>query len=403
MLNNEMLFGVALGIENPLYIEKVMFDKEAGELHIHINFVKGSKFKCSVCGRDGLPVYDTEEKIWRHLNFFQYKCFLHFRTPRSNCPEHGVHLINVPWANKSSGFTMLFEALVMCLAKEMPISAIADMVDEHDTRIWRIIRSYVTKAYTEQSFEEVRSIGVDETSSKKGHNYISIFADMINGKVIYATEGKDSNTIANFADELLRHDAKPEQISEVSMDMSPAFISGVNNDLPKASVTFDKFHVIKKLNEALDEVRREEQKTNPLLRRSRYVWLKNPGNLRKSESEKLESLSHANLKTGKVYRMKLIFQDIYNTQKNQVAAEVAIKQWLSWASRSRIEPVKEFARLVKSHYKGILHYFESGLTNGVIEGINSRIQEAKRRAKGYRNIKNFITMVYLEAGQLNFT
>ena len=353
MLSNEYLFSIALGIEEPIYLEKVSFDKEAGELHLHINFRKGSKFKCSVCGRDGLPVYDTEEKIWRHLNFFQYKCYLHFRTPRSNCLEHGIHLIEVLWANKSSGFTLLFEALVMCLAKEMPISAIADMIDEHDTRVWRIINNYVKKAYKEQSFEDVNSIGIDETSSRKGHHYISIFADTDNGKVIYATEGKDSSTLTSFADELLKHNAKPEQIKEISMDMSPAFISGAESTLKNASVTFDKFHVIKKLNEALDEVRREEQKTNPLLKKSRYVWLKNPCNLRKHESEKLESLSKANLKTGRVYQMKLLFQDIYRTHKNVVVADEAIKKWLSWAVRSRIVPVKEFAKIVKSHYDGI--------------------------------------------------
>jgi transposase len=297
---------------------------------------------------------------------------------------------------------MLFEALIMTLAKEMPISRIAEVVGEQDTRIWRIIRHHVNLAYTTKKFDTVTKIGCDETSSRKGHNYVTVFADMESGDVLFVTKGKDSSTIEAFAEELPKHEAKPEQILEVTMDMSAAFIRGVHDNLSQASVTFDKFHVIQALNKAQDDVRRMEQKKNPLLKGTRYVWLKNPGNLTECQKKQLETLRFENLRTAKVYQMKLTFQDIYRSIYEPEAAEMAIKKWLSWAVRSRLDPIKAFAKTVKAHFVGILRYFTSRLTSGAMEGINSRIQEVKRRARGFRNIDNFIAMIYLEASRLHF-
>jgi transposase len=401
MAGQEELFALALGVEEPIYIETVEFDKDNGELHIRMNFRRGAKFACSSCGKAGLPVHDTVDKTWRHLNFFQYKCFIHLRTPRTKCPDCGERLYMPPWGRKSSGFTMLFELLILTLAKAMPISQIAELIGEHDTKVWRVIRTYVKKAHAEKSFETTTKLGIDETSTRKGHHYVTVFADLNRGDVLFATEGKGSSTIENFVKTLPTHNAKPQQIKEISMDMSPAFIAGVEKYLPTASVTFDKFHVIKQLNEALDEVRRYEQKRNPLLKHSRYAWLKNPNNLTADQRKLMETLSKENTKTAKVYQMKLTFQDIYRNIYETEAANVAIRKWLSWAVRSRLEPVKEFAKMVKKHYAGILRFFESRLTSGMMEGFNSRIQEIKRRAKGFRNINNFITMIYLEAGRLS--
>jgi transposase len=401
MAGQEGLFAIALGVEEPIYIEKIEFDKDSGELHIHMNFRRGAKFACSNCGKAGLSVHDTVEKTWRHLNFFQYKCYIHLRTPRTECPDCGDRLYMPPWGRKGSGFTILFELLILTLAKEMPVSQIAELIGDHDTKVWRVIRSYVKKAYHEKSFETTSKLGVDETSSRKGHNYVTIFADLENGDVLFATEGKGSATVESFAKEMPMHNATPKQIKEISMDMSPAFISGADKYLSSASVTFDKFHVIKQLNEALDEVRRNEQKKNPLLKRSRYAWLKNPDNLTAEQKKLLATISKENTKTAKVYQMKLTFQDIYRNIYETAAADAAIRKWLSWAVRSRLEPVKEYARMVKKHYAGILRFFESRLTSGMMEGINSRVQEIKRRAKGFRNIPNFISMIYLEAGRLS--
>ncbi len=402
MFDQTALFGAALGIEEPIYVKAIRFDKEAGELHIDMDFREKARFRCVVCGAEGRPVYDTEDKTWRHLNFFQYKCYLHFRTPRTICPECGVHLNTPPWGGKSSGFTMLFELLVLTLAKSMPVSEISELVGEHDTRLWRIIRRHVGDAYVRKDMSCVTKVGIDETSTRKGHNYISVFVDMEKSDVLYCAEGKDGGTIKAFTQEMIHHAAKPAQITDVSMDMSPAFISGAAAHLPKAAVTYDKFHVVKILNEALDKVRQAEQKKNPLLlKRTRYLWLKNPGKLTAKQQEQLKTLSKENLRTMKAYQMKLTFQDIYRGTPDIRIARAAIKKWLSWAVRSRLEPMKAFARTLKSHMEGVLRYFKSGLTAGASEGMNSRIQYIKRRARGFRNIPNFIAMIYLDCSALD--
>ena len=397
------LFGIALGVEEPVYIDEIAFDIVEGELHIHMNFRRGGRFPCSECGEPDKRVHDTVEKTWRHLNFFQYKCYIHLRTPRTKCDKCGERLWIPPWGRKQSGFTLLFEAFVMRLAKEMPVIQIAELVGETDTRIWRIVRGHVKRSYKLKRFVNVSKLGVDETSSRKGHNYVTTFADMDSGEVLFATEGRDGGTIKSFVDELPNHEADPKLIKEITMDMSPAFISGATNHLPDASITFDKFHVIQALNKAQDEVRRTEQKLNPLLKKSRYIWLKNPENLNAEQKKQLETLRFENTKTAKVYQMKLTFQDIYRSIKEPKAAEEAINKWLSWAVRSRIDPIKKFAKLIKKHYAGIIRYFTSRLTSGVMEGLNSRIQEIKRRARGFRNIDNFISMIYLEAAGLDFS
>lgn len=401
MMDQTGLFAAALGIEEPIYVKKIRFDKEAGELHIEMDFREGARFMCGVCGAQEQPVYDTEEKTWRHLNFFQYKCYLHFRTPRTKCPKCGVHLYTPVWGRKGSGFTMLFELLVLTLARSMPVSEVAALMGEHDTLLWRIIRHYVDDAYAEKDMSCVTKVGIDETSTRKGHHYISVFVDMEKSDVLYCAEGKDGGTIQAFTEELKLHNAKPGQVTDVSMDMSPAFISGAATHLPGAAVTYDKFHVVKLLNEALDKVRQAEQKKNPLLlKRTRYLWLKNPDALTAKQQEQLKTLSKEHLRTMKAYQMKLTFQDIYRGGPDVRVAQAAMEKWLSWAVRSRLEPIKAFARMLKSHMVGVLHYFKSQLTAGASEGINSKIQYIKRRARGYKNIANFIAMIYLDCSDL---
>lgn len=401
-MKNEFLFAQALNIQEPLYIEKIDFKKDDGELHIYINFRKGSTFKCSVCNKDGMPVHDTEKKTWRHLDFFQYKAYIHFRRPRVTCPEHNTHIIKVPWGGTGSGFTLLMEAMIMELARHMPVSEIAKKIGEYDTKVWRVINRNINNARATENFTDVKSVGVDETASKKGHKYITIFVDMDKNKVLFATEGKDSSTLKRFNEDLVQHSGIPLNITEFSADMSRAFAKGIDEHFKSAFITFDKFHVVKIINEAVDKTRREEQKENAILKNSRYIWLKNPSNLSDKQSESLENLSKLNLKTARAYRIKLSLQEIYNECTNVEEAEERLNKWISWASRSRLKSMKEAAKTIKQHFTGILRYFHTRLTNGILEGINGIVQAARARARGFRNTKNFIAMVYLLGSKLTF-
>jgi transposase len=336
------------------------------------------------------------------LNFFQHEAYLTTRVPRVRCGKCGIKTIEVPWARSGSGFTLLFEALIMLMAKAMPVKSIADIVKEHDTRLWRVLDHYVGASRQEADFSAVTDVGVDETSSKRGHNYVSLFVDLEAPRVLFVTEGKDASTLERFKTDLEVHQGDPSHIQEICCDMSPAFIKGVEKHFPEAHLTFDKFHVLKILNEAVDEVRRQEQQIRPELKGTRYLWLKNPENLKANQTEILETLTlkKRNLKTSRAYHIRMNFQEFWNQPVH--LAEAFLKKWYFWATHSRLEPIKEAAYTMKRHWDGILRWFTSKVNNGILEGINSLIQAAKARARGYRTIKNLITMIYLIGGKLQF-
>ena len=392
------LFRMALSIEPPWVVTKSEFDAAARRLDIHLDFARGSRFDCPECGVAGCPAYDSEEKTWRHLNFFQHEAYLHARVPRVTCKECGIKQVPVPWARSDSGFTLLFEALVMAMVQAMPVAVVARMVDEWDTRLWRIIHHYVAAARAGADHSEVTSIAFDETASRRGHNYVSLFVDLVRRRVLFVAEGKDAGTVDAFAADLAAHGGNPEAVAEVCIDMSPAFIAGIAQSLTNAQITFDKFHLVKLINEAVDAVRRAEQKSHAELNKSRYLWLKNPRNLSERQRAQLDNLSALNLKTGRAYRIRLAFQELYvQPAKN---AEAFLKKWYWWATHSRLPPMIEAARMVKRHWNGILRWFQTKIANGIMEAINSLVQAAKAKARGYRSTRNLKAIIYLIAGKL---
>lgn len=402
-MNPESLFAVALGIIPPWQVEGVEFSKESKRLDIKIGFSRGTTFACPVCG-SAAPVHDTSVKSWRHLNFFQYEAYLTARVPRVKCANDGcgVKQVQVPWARHGTGFTLLFEALVMALVREMPVKVAASLLGEHDTRLWRVVDHYVQSARAQADYSDVKRVGIDETSAKRGQDYISLFFDLDQRRLLFGTEGKDHETVKSFAEDLKDHHGEPENITDACIDMSKAFIKGVTEALPNAEVTFDPFHMIQIMNKALGEVRSEEARLYPeMMKGSRYAFLKNPENLTEKQDETLTRLCNYRLKTARAYLIKLALQDVYFSTSRE-EAEGLLKKWYSWAIRSQIDQVKKVAKTVKNHWSGILSWFDSQLSNGFLEAVNGLIQAAKRRARGYRSTKNLINMAYLIAGKLDF-
>ena len=394
------LFQLALGLVPPWMVADAKFDAEKKRLDIEIDFKTGGRFACPECGKADCPVHDTVKKTWRHLNFFQHEAFLHARVARIDCRKCGVRLVNVPWARPGSGFTLLFEALVMTLVKDMPVAAVARLVGEHDTRLWRLIQHYVETAVARMDLAGLRRVAIDETAAKRGQDYISLFVDMDARKVVFVTEGNDATTVARFADHVDDHNSDASRIKEVCSDMSAAYIKGVTENLTEAEITFDKFHAVKLVNDAVDQVRRAESKNRPQLKYSRYLWLMNESRLSVEQSLSLEALCHMNLKTARAYRIRLAFQDIYSCPSRDWG-ELVLNRWYSWAIRSRLEPIKKVARTVKRHRDGILRWFDSKIANGLIEAINSLVQAAKAKARGYRSLRNLIAITYLIAGKID--
>jgi len=399
-MDTKVLFTMALGLQAPWEVTDLQFNEEAHRLDILIDFKRGADFPCPVCGQS-CKVHDTEEKTWRHMNFFQYATYLTARVPRCKCDKDGVKQVQVPWARPGSGFTLMFEALLMVLVRSMTVSEAARLVGEHDTRIWRLVHYHVEDARSRVDMSEVSRVGIDETGAKRGQKYITLVVDMEAKQLLFGVEGRDQETLKAFKANLVAHGGDPAKITEASVDMSPAFIKGLGDHFPNAKLTFDRFHVMKLLGEAVDEVRRQEVKENPELKKSRYVWLKNPSNLTANQAEMLEALRNANLKTAEAYRMRLTLQDFYE-QANPQAAKVFLGEWVGMVLASGIEPMVKIGQTIQAHAEGVLRWFRSGLSNGFLEGLNSLVKAAKAKARGYRKIRSLIAIAYLIAGKLKF-
>ena len=266
MDGNEILL-LGLGIRSPwqLVDQHMDVDKQPQELHLQVSSERGTKYACPVCGRQ-CSAHDFQEKTWRHLNFFQHHCYIHASVPRVNCPEHGVKLLEVPWARKGSAFTLLFEQAALALVREMPVNAAARIIEITDKRLWRIVEHYVAKAVAAFDLSSVRAIGLDETASKRGQNYVTVFIDMQRREkpVVFVTPGHGKATVKAFAAFLKTHNGAPEQILEVVCDMSGAFLSAVPKHLSNAQITVDWFHIVKTFSDALNCVFRFKPATQSI-------------------------------------------------------------------------------------------------------------------------------------------
>jgi transposase len=395
------LLQVALGISSPWFIETIYLDEQTNNLEIKIDFKAGAKFACPNCNTE-CSVHDTKERRWQHLNFLQYCCYITARVPRVNCSKCGkVIQIEAPFARSGSGFSLLLECMMLQLAKIMPVNEVAKLFNISDDRVWRVIHHYVPKAVEQTDWSMVKTIGIDETSRKKGHNYVTTVTDLDTSKVIYVTVGKDATTIDNFRAEFEKRGLLPNQIQSICSDLSPAFILGIRNNFPNAQHVYDKFHIIKIVNKAVDEVRTKEAKTNEQIRNCKYSLLKNPENLTSKQKTVLDSILAEYTQSGEAYKFKLEFQDLFKLP-SKAEAELYLTDWITSVQNSKISQMKKLAKSIKRHWNGILSWFDNKISNGKVEALNCGIQNLKRRAKGFRTLENFQVLIYLVMGKLSF-
>jgi transposase len=400
----QQLFEQALGIQDPWYVKSIGFDVESKRLDIEVDFKRGSHFRDASEGDESpaYKVHDTVVKEWRHLNFFEHECYLKARVPRVKRDDGKVRLILPPWNGVVSGFTLLFEALLLQLCKAMPVHNVSQLVGVSDYLIWQMLDAYTEGAKRDEDLSEVDTLGMDETSIAKGHDYITLFVDLKAKRTIHVSKGKSNTTVVDFVEVLESKSGYREQIKDVSCDMSPAFIKGVKEQLPNAQVTFDKFHIMKIINEGVDKVRRAEAKTNPLLKGARYVVLKNDANLTTKQQEtKTVLLAELNLKTVQAMQMRETFQQLYHLDHLH-DFEQQLRDWCDWVSQSKMPEMVKVKMMVEGHWDGIVRWQESKINNGILEGLNSVLQAAKRKARGYK-FEHFKTIAYLITGKLDFS
>jgi transposase len=401
-MSNE-LFAAALGLVDPWSVKDVRFDVEKRMLTISIDFAKGSRFPHK--DSEGLhKVHDTELKRYRHLNFFQHECYLEVRTPRVKLPDGRVVTIIPDWAGKLSGFTLLFEALVMAMCRKMPFLAVAQLVGESWHRVHAICKRYVDLAVDRLDLSALAMVAFDETSSRRGHNYLTFAADADARKVLFVTEGKDAGAIARFSEFLTGHKGKPEQIANVSIDMSKAFIKGVREHLPLARITFDKFHVIAHASEAVDNTRRSEQKTDPSLKGLRWTLLKDRERLTPGQKADLDAFAAkvTTKRTARAWQYREQLREILDRKQINVLTAM-LKRWCANVRRSKVAAMKKVARMILDHFDGVVAWAQTRQTNGFLEAINGLFQAAKRKARGYGNFTTMRIVVYLVAGNLDFS
>lgn len=369
---------------------------------------------CPVATCAGKPVtcYDhTEVRSWRHLDVFGKKSEILCAVPRGRCSCCGhIYRVPVPWEGEGKHFTKEFEAFALTLMREMPVKKAGEILGTTDQTLWRMLFAHVDKAYAALDLSETTWIGVDELSCRKGHEYLSVFADLVAKRVIFATPGKDHEVFAAFVEALLAHNGHPKAITQAAIDMSAAYRKGVAENLANAEIVYDKFHVMAQVNSAVDQVRRVEAREGDApardqLRKSLWLFRKNPENLSESEKARMEELDLKHLATGVAYQMRLVLQEAYGSRQIDTA-RYRFESWVSWvrakADRlgSRLEPMRKVADMIERHLEGILAHWKQGLTTAFMEGLNSLFSATKRRARGYRNTVYMITMLYFVAGKL---
>lgn len=398
MTNSQEIFAIALGLELPWFIKEVKFNKVESRLDIYLGFTRGHKFR----SEDGhtYTAHDTVARTWQHLNFFQHHCYLHAKVPRVKQKDCKVVTQSVPWARAQSGFTLLFEAFSMLLIEnEMPINKVAKVLGIYPNRIWTIFNYWISRAHSSDKIDLLEQVGFDETSTRKGHHYVTTMVDLKERRVLYASQGKDSDCIKKSMVYLEEKEVEVNKIKQVCIDMSPAFISGCNNYLPDADITFDKFHVVKEVNKAMDELGKLERRDNELLKGHKYTLLKSK--LTPKIKDARDLLLEYYPRLGEGYRLKQLFAEFWEI-KDKKEAEGYLAFWCDIAEESKIQPFMKAARTIRAHWSGIINYIESRINNGILEGLNSKIQLAKKRARGYANTKNFINMIYFICGKLKF-
>ena len=414
----EKAFDRLLGLDECWEVAAAEYETEPAERFVL--FVRETdyllpKLDCPVptCGCKKVVCHDhTEARVWRHLDAFGKRTEIVCAPPRARCTScRQVWRVPVPWEGEGKHFTRDFEAFALTLMREMPMKRAEEILGEHDTRLWRMLFAHVDKAYAALDLSELVHVGVDEMNCRKGHDYLTVFADLVNKRVVFATEGKDHSTFTRFVEEILKHNGHPKSITAVAMDMSKAYQKGAREELGNAQIVFDPFHVSALVSEGVDEVRRREATAGPeakeALKKTIYLFRKNPENLTDKEQARLDELDLKHLATGQAYLIRLELRDIYQHTIKPEKAQYRLTHWVNWV-RGKCEqfgefmdPMKKVADTVEKHLDGILAHWTTGwLSTGFLEGLNSVFSAVKRKARGFRSSVYMITMLYFVAGKL---
>ena len=396
-------YRLLLGLDDAWDVVRVDLSLEEKRVEIGLEYVAAGG-TCPECGGDGPLADHAPERKWRHLDTMQFETILIARIPRTQCPKCGVKTMTVPWAEKHSRFTLMFEALAIEVIKACGnIKAAAELLGLHWNAAHQIMRRAVRRGLKRRDTDSVEHVGIDEKSFRRGQDYISLMTDLDGSRVLEVSEGRDESAANQLWKSLSLENKR--RIKAVAVDMWSAFLKSIRANAPSAEIVHDRFHVSKYLNEAVDKVRRQEHKKlkkegeSPLTG-SKQLWLFNPDNFSESQSLRFADLKELELKTSRAWAIKEHFRWFwdYTYAKN---AEKHFRKWYGWATRSRLKPIISVAKTLNRHLNNLLTYFRHRITNAKSEGFNSRIQSIKSNARGFRSFDNYRTRILFYCGKLN--
>ena len=402
-MRDRELYQKILGIEVPWEVVNVELDLAGREVRVHLKNTEPTP-PCPVCGKPSRR-YDLRSRRWRHLDTCQYPTILVAEVPRVECSEHGVHQVTVVWSEAGSRFTALFEALVIDWLKEASLTAVAELLNLSWQAVSGIQQRAVARGLARRAQRLPRRLGVDETSYQKRHEYVTVVIDQEEGIVIHVADGRGRETLDTFFDAFSWEER--EKVKSVAMDMWPGYIASVGTKIPggQDKIAYDKFHVAQHLSQAVDQVRRQENRTllaegDEQLKGTKYLWLRHPDRLSEETWQAFEPLRESALKTARAWAIKELAMSLWRYQTRGWARRAWLA-WFNWAIRSRLEPIRSVAAMIKRHLNGILNAIVLGVTNARSEGINAKIQWIKYTARGFRNRERFRTAIYFHLGGLD--
>lgn len=395
------LFSESIGVEEPWYIRSI--ETQGAEVHIYVDIREGNQLPCPECGemckRAG---YEKAERVWRHGDVMFYPCYVHCRRPRVRCDHDGTKVVEAPWARKNSRFTLLFEGYAMLILADMPILKASRLLRCNEKSLVGMMRHWVGKAVEADDLSQVKAIAVDETSFKRGQSYVTVVIDAQARRVIDVEEGRNEQTVIDFSYKLEKKGGACERIGMASSDMAGAYRAGIQLCFPNACHTVDKFHVKKLMLDAMDAVRRAEQRAtkSKLLNTSRKLLMIPEQKQTEAQAQRVASLCKEYPKTGRAFRMVQALDVLY-ASKSYDEGKARLDALYQWLRRSRLEPMKKTALTLRKYADEILNIFRTRMTNAICEGVNSMIQAAKRKARGFHTFEGFASMIYLIAAKLS--
>ncbi len=396
-----------LGLEKPWEVTSIELELEQPRVQIDLIHESGQKIDCPECGKK-CPAHDrAPERQWRHLDTMQFETILRARLPRAKCPDCGVKTISVPWAGKHGRFTLLFEVFaIKVLQAASSVEAACKLLNLDWSAADRIMKNAVDRGLQRRDSEPIKYLGIDEKSFRRGHRYVSILNDIGQGRVIEVVEGRTEASAAKLFESLT--DAQSEKVEAIALDMWKAFMNASTKACPNADLVHDKFHIAKYLSEAVNKVRKAESKKlqaqgDERLTGTRWWWLRSEETISDDVWTDFEALKNSELKTGRAWSIKEAFRWFWEPQLNRDEAAEYFKQWYSWAIRSRLEPIKAVARMLKSHLDGLLSWCDHHITNAVSEGLNSRIQSIKSAARGFHHFDSYRARILFFCGKLDLS